>query len=247
MKKTIFSHFYNEEYLLPWWLMHHREIFDHGVMINYASTDSSVDIIRELCPNWEIVDSVNPDFDAKRIEPEVQSYEAQHEGWKIVMNTTEFYIGNPSLLNDPNINQFTFRCHVMVDSVEDEGKEPDRNVSLLKQRTNGINTHEPWASGYKRVRHCRTMHRIPGFKYSLGRHYHEENTDDMHVLWYGFSPFTQKLLERKLQIKTRIPEHNVKRRLGFEHMYPEEKMISEMKRFQRDAKDMSKLISKYVK
>ena len=38
MRKTITAVFYNEEYLLPWWLMHHKQYFDHGVLINYAST-----------------------------------------------------------------------------------------------------------------------------------------------------------------------------------------------------------------
>ncbi|MBJ3789276.1 glycosyltransferase family 2 protein, partial [Bacillus sp. OA1] len=46
MKKTIISHFYNEEYLLPWWLMHHTKIFDHGILINRGSTDRSVEICK---------------------------------------------------------------------------------------------------------------------------------------------------------------------------------------------------------
>ena len=30
----LFSHIYNEEYLLPFWLNHHKNIFDHGVIID---------------------------------------------------------------------------------------------------------------------------------------------------------------------------------------------------------------------
>lgn len=246
MKKTVLSHFYNEEYLLPWWLKHHREIFDHGVMINYASTDSSVEIIKELCPTWEIVESINKDFDALTIESEIQPYERAHEGWKLILNTTEFFIGNTSLLeNEKSPDTFTVRCHIMVDSIENENKEPDPNLSLLSTRTNGINTFEPHGIQFKGVRNCRMMHKLDAVKYRVGRHYGTETTDDMHVLWYGFSPFTEKLLDRKLQIKTRIPEHNVKKGLGVEHMYTKERMVDEMKKFQSFSKDMSAFISKY--
>jgi len=36
----LFSHIYNEEYLLPFWLKHHKKIFDHGVIIDNFSTDN---------------------------------------------------------------------------------------------------------------------------------------------------------------------------------------------------------------
>ena len=246
MKRTLISHFYNEEYLLPWWLKHHREIFDHGVMINCSSTDSSVDIIRELCPNWEIVDSVNKDFDALTIEPEVQGDESKHRGWKMVLNTTEFLIGDFSMLNDRSPDKIVARCHIMVDSPEDEYNEPDQSVPLVKSRSNGINTLEKWGKDFQRVRNCRMIHKMESVIYDLGRHYPEETTQDMHVLWYGFSPFTERLLERKLQIKTRIPEHNVRKKLGWEHMYPREKMVEEMKKFQSASRDISNLIGKYT-
>lgn len=36
-KITVLMHIYNEEYLLPFWLNHHKNIFDHGVIVNYDS------------------------------------------------------------------------------------------------------------------------------------------------------------------------------------------------------------------
>ena len=77
MKKTIISHFYNEEYLLPFWLKHHSKMFDHGILIDYNSTDRSVDIIREICPTWEIIDSRNELFDAVLIDKEVEDIETR--------------------------------------------------------------------------------------------------------------------------------------------------------------------------
>ena len=55
MTKTVLTHFYNEEYLLPWWLSHHKKIFDHGILIDYHSTDRSREIIKAICPTWEII------------------------------------------------------------------------------------------------------------------------------------------------------------------------------------------------
>jgi hypothetical protein len=76
MYKTIISHFYNEEYLLPWWLEHHKKYFNHGIMINYASTDNSVSIIRQACPDWTVINSRNKFFDAKLIDDEVSDIES---------------------------------------------------------------------------------------------------------------------------------------------------------------------------
>ena len=99
MYKTIISHFYNEEYLLPWWLEHHKKYFNHGIMINYASTDNSVSIIRQICPDWTVINSRNQFFDAKLIDDEVSDVESTVNGWKTCLNTTEFLVGDYSLLN----------------------------------------------------------------------------------------------------------------------------------------------------
>ena len=103
--KTVVSHFYNEEYLLPWWLNHHKKVFDYGIMINYASTDRSVEIIKEICPHWLVVDSAFKEFDAILIDQEVMYYESQVPGWKICLNIPEFLYGNYSVLNDDSAPQ----------------------------------------------------------------------------------------------------------------------------------------------
>ena len=51
---TVISHIFNEEYLLPFWLENHKNMFDHGIIIDYCSTDSSVEIIKKYCPTWEL-------------------------------------------------------------------------------------------------------------------------------------------------------------------------------------------------
>ena len=71
--RTVICHFYNESYLLPWWLDHHKKIFNHGIMINHRSSDSSVDIIKTITPQWDIVDTLLSEFDAFMTDLEVMN------------------------------------------------------------------------------------------------------------------------------------------------------------------------------
>ncbi|PFY55127.1 hypothetical protein COL52_26315, partial [Bacillus toyonensis] len=87
MNTTLISHFYNEEYLLPWWLMHHTKLFDHGILINRGSTDRSVEICKLFAPHWEIRDSKVLEFDAVLVDQEVMNIEKEITGWKMVLNT----------------------------------------------------------------------------------------------------------------------------------------------------------------
>ena len=92
-KRVVISHFFNEAYLLPWWLKHHREMFDHGVLIDWSSTDGSADICRQLAPSWEVVPSENAHFAAILCDFEVMKHEARFpDAWKIALNTTEFLV-----------------------------------------------------------------------------------------------------------------------------------------------------------
>ena len=115
--KTIISHFYNEEYLLPWWLEHHRKYFDDGIMINYGSTDNSVNIIKEYCPNWKVIDSRNSSFSASSVDEEVMDIESNISGWKIALNTTEFLIGDYNSLNSSTSSEIYIPCFYFIDNV----------------------------------------------------------------------------------------------------------------------------------
>lgn len=64
MNSTVLIHIYNEEYLLPFWLNHHKNIFNHGIIIDYRSTDKSIEIYKQICPNWDIIISRNLYFTA---------------------------------------------------------------------------------------------------------------------------------------------------------------------------------------
>ena len=236
MRKTILTHFYNEEYLLPWWLEHHKNLFDWGVCINYGSTDRSVEIIKDICPKWQVVDSINENFDARLCDEEVIKYEKQIPGWKITLNVTEFLVGDFTILNNVPGQEFKIPCHVMVDKEEDTIVLKEH--SLWKIKPFGI----PYNSNTPKLRRPRCIHNKEWVRYPLGRHYEEHDQEALQVLWYGWSPFNKKLLQRKLQIQQRIPETDKAQGYGREHIVTEESLIRQFDELKLKAIDLSPVL-----
>lgn len=253
MKKTIISHFYNEEYLLPWWLDHHRNIFDHGIMVNYHSTDKSVDIIKNMCPTWEVVDTKNEYFSAIEVDKEISYIESTIEsGWKIALNTTEFILGNLSILeNIPTIHNNIFHGNsflevkngyglpsiIMVD--ENPSLLPAYNKPLCFQKTYGVMYNE----GAFEFRGSRLIHCEKSMNYShIGRHCNY-TTEELVVLWYGFSPYNEAVKARKMQIKYKMPETDIKKGFGYQHLWSEQQMDHVYLNYRNGAKDLSNYIN----
>lgn len=229
MRKTVITHFFNEEYLLPWWIQHHQKHFDFGLLIDYGSTDRSVEIIKDLCPDWAVVDSVNEWFDARLCDQEVMTYEQGLDGWKIVLNTTEFLVGNYSILNDVADQEIRIPCVVMVD--EDPNQIPQHSVSLVEQKRFGI----PYDTGGPVIRRPRCIHNKKQINYPLGRHYEQYDTNELEILWYGYSPYTTELKNRKLQIQNKIPQVDKMRGLGTEHFVTSEQLDSIYDQYRQQA------------
>jgi len=214
MKKTVVSHFYNEEHLLPWWLDHHKKIFDHGILIDYHSTDRSMEIIREICPDWELRYTRNKYFDSTPIDQEVMDIERELDGWRICLNTTEFLYGNISHLDDrTEPTQYFIDNYVFVD-MEDETKGPlalSHDFPLHEQRYWGYdefkNTGE--MKGGIMGRMSRSLHNYP-VRYNGGRHWsgHDKSFDDLVIFYHGWADSSPAGLNRKMQIKSKISEGN---------------------------------------
>lgn len=232
--RVLFSHFYNEEYLLPWWLEHHRQMFDHGVLIDYGSTDRSVEICRELVPSWEIVNSQNARFEALMCDHEVMVHEARFEdAWKIVLNTTEFLI-SPSLsdveqeLAKRDAIAGILPGAIMADiSPEDK---PNRKQSLLEQKAFGVWESDFIAMNLRMKAHrspsrSRIYHRYKIGAYTPGRHTSslpgkvEISSNLASVRWFGYSPWTPEFLERKAQIESKRADFDKQNRLGEQHAF----------------------------
>ena len=240
MKRTVLTHVYNEEYLLPFWIDHHRRVFDHGVVVDWNSSDHSVEIVKEMAPEWEIVTSEHQEFDAGNCDLEMAKLESKiPEGeWKITLNATEFIVGDFDKIL-PDLKEPTSHwlpCYSMVDERRFAGTYPDPNELLIEQRHFGIDGRKitsPLGSGGLEVsqaayRRFRSIHNND-IVYPLGRHFdpgHERLADQLFVLWYGYSPWNETIIKRKTQIKDKIPANNTALDLGFQHLYTEEKLDS---------------------
>jgi len=250
MKKTLLCHFYNEEYMLPWFLNHHKQIFDHGIMIDYHSTDRSQEIIKEICPTWTIVTSRNKDFQADNIDTEVNDLEAGIEGWKICLNVTEQLIGDYTLMDD-NPRQILVPSIFMVDCDRDRGVTHD--LPLYEQKFDGFIFSDSRENFFER--RSRSLHSIPVHYppqstqecMAPGRHYNTYNTDQLVTLYYGWCPFDEGTLARKLQIQTQIPWIDRQRGWGFHHITNKETLTYRLENeFVPRARDLTEDIKHYV-
>ena len=220
---TCITHTFNESYLLRWWLSHHRDLFDHGIVIDYASTDNTVALVRELAPTWEVRQSRNSDFDAAACDAEVMEIEREIAGWKCALTTTEFlYCNNlPSLLDNidtQGMNGAKIRPVAMVDM--QERHDIDSNVSLDRQ------CHTGFFGGFMEPYKSRLIHRHVDGAYSVGRHYTGrtdivEYPEDALLLWFGYAPWTPETRARKLQIQNRIPQADKNGGFGVHHIMDE--------------------------
>lgn len=221
---TLISHFYNEEFLLPYWVRHHLPLFDRAVLIDYDSTDRSVEIVRELAPHWEVRPTDRADFDAHHLDHQVQSIEREFEGWKMALNVTEFLMAPDlperlSRYESEGIGCVGITSVIMVDRPEDRPVSVDPNVPLYLQCRYGYFDPGP-------VRRGRWLHCHPDGCYELGRHgtrHVSQHDPEILICWFGFAPF-DLAKPRKLQIKTKMSEHDKQRGLGFQHLRSEEEM-----------------------
>jgi hypothetical protein len=216
MHTTVICHFYNEEFLLPLWLEHHKRIFDHGILIDYNSTDGSRDVIKRICPTWEIRKSRNEYFGSREIDAEVMDIERTQEGIKIALNVTEFLFCKnlQDLCPEPNqvkgINSFTVFAN--------EGSHVD--VSNITNYIKCIHRGVP-------LRGRRYLHSYLDGAYGIGRHsvLHTNVVDvpasEAFIAWIGFLGFHQypELDARQVQIAPRIPQHDISVGFGYQHTW----------------------------
>lgn len=222
MKITVLIHIYNEEYLLPFWLNHHKDMFDHGIIINYNSTDSSLDICKQICPLWEIRQSRNEFFGAREIDKEVMDIEETISGFKIALNVTEFLCPHANLKDilKKYENQQVALSIRTISPYSLDILEPSNNKELfnyiLKENTK---------FGYDRPPN-HFLHNYANGNYEPGRHLINHPylvLNDISIIWLGFFPMNSKLMKRKLQIISRQSQFDIVNGLGFQHQWGEKK------------------------
>jgi hypothetical protein len=246
---TIIAHFFNEEYLLPWWLSHHVALADDGILIDYGSTDRSVDICRRLAPGWRIVRSRNHFFDARAADLEVMDIERSIDGWKLALNVTEFLCVDLEealceLLEGQGERGYGLRGVCMVDPPGVYATDPSYDRPLLAQRTYGYYEEAVRSPivGLNHLSRSRLLHNYPHGDYGVGRH-SSLRSSTMHppgatIRWFGFSPWNDAVIKRKLQIVGKIPEVDAQRGLGVHHKSKLNDLLADYAQVSRHAFDL---------
>lgn len=218
---TVLCHFYNEEYLLPFWLKHHRALFSHGILIDYHSTDRSVAIIRELCPTWDVRTSRNAMFQADLVDLEVMDIEAGVDGYKIALNVTEFLVASRPFTRTDRNQCFRVEAYIAI---------PDTTTT-----TEPADEEQFWRPidklAHQSERGYRSLHSHPRGNYTLGRHsthHPAQAIDHVLIVWCGFYPWNAWTIQRKLQIQHRIPDSDKALGNGFQHLWGVERMAQEI-------------------
>ncbi len=231
MDINLISHVFNESYLLPSWIKHHREMFDHATIIDYASTDGTVDLVKKNAPSkWRVIVSRNSEFDAEECDREVMEIEKELSGWKIALNSTEFLVF-PEMqkvlknLEDRSKSAVRISGYAMADPSDMHHEALDTEEKLWSKYHFGVPEHElgftyPPTETSRPV--GRLIHSNSTGQYLTGRHAWQGDDGELprsvaSILWYGFSPWTKKLVDRKIQIRKRVPIKNLLAGLGTHH------------------------------
>jgi hypothetical protein len=231
--RTVICHFFNEEYMLPWWLKHHTGLFDYGILIDHGSTDNSANICRELAPDWRLVRSRLTHFDAYMTDFEVMQYEQELPGWKIALNVTEFLMTSVPLeaLEQQLVQQGRSGCAASGMLIVDDKPDvmPDPAVPLPLQQHFGVDDNTVVEIEQRHALALPTLpqrnrfyHRNQVGMYQPGRHqsFHPDSRTrimNLMVFHYGYAPWNERALQRKIQIATKLKPEDISRGWGAQH------------------------------
>ena len=205
---SLVTHIYNEEFLLPYWLKHHVPMFDYGVVIDYDSTDRSLDIVRDLAPHWDIRRSRNSYFEEPYISNEVMTVERELDGWKMALNTTEFLLMHDLRSYCYNLDANDIK-HIRTSGVVMVDRPRERQVvteePLVLQKTFGF--FEKELLDEKQWQRSRLLHCHDDGDYIPGRHLnqHTDAVDEkLFLCWFGFAPF-HHIIGRRVRKQVKFP------------------------------------------
>jgi hypothetical protein len=222
IKTTLITNVYNEEYLLPFWLTHHKDMFDDLIIIDYNSTDKSMEICKTIWPECKII-TCNNHFDAEENDVLIMNIENGIEGIKIFLNTTEFLLCETSVRDIFDTSSMLYRIRVSTP---------------YSKNYYDINTYDELFKNllnddilYDHYRGYRYIHNHSNGDYHVGRHTTNHtfvDTDKAHIIWFGYYPMNDRLLERKLQIKPKMSQRDINENRGYQHKFTKEEMFNIM-------------------
>jgi hypothetical protein len=254
--RAVISHFYNEEYLLPWWLAHHVDLFDVGILINHGSTDRSVEIARDLAPHWRIVNSRLTEFDAALTDLEVSNYEWElPPSWKIALNITEFLLPTKPLseIESELTKQGRVGCacsgFVVVDDAPERAPTYERPLALQKHWGLDDNAeHHPDLRANlglpSLISRNRFYHSNSTGLYTVGRHSsmhpdYSYRSRDLLIFHYNFAPWTEEGIRRKTHHRNKMATADIARGWGAQHLDSDDDWTAQFRKLRPNAIDLS--------
>lgn len=216
MRVTVFLDVLNEEDLIGPWLMWHKDMFDHGHIVDTGCTDQTISIAKSIVPNWTFHRRHWP-ADSLGSASQLESTET---GWKISLNVTEYLlVGDLKKFiteferDYPNMVGIRTRGVYLLDQTPDEPY--DSNIPMLVQKHRGYFEEEmfgdtkDWQDIYNRRKHIqmtvdgrsRLLHKFSYGEYLQGRHgtkighivfpRGDKLCPESHLIlcWLEFSPF----------------------------------------------------------
>jgi UDP-glucose 4-epimerase len=198
-------------------------MFDEIIVIDYNSTDNSIEICKSICPECKILKTRNKYFDAEEIDKEFMDIENTIEGIKIVLNTTEFLFIEKSIKD------------LFMDNTQPVSYAITCTSPYSKNSYNINNNYELFSNllnddvVFHNDRFTRQIHNFSNGNYTIGRHTTNNNnisTSKAHIIWLGYYPMNDNLLERKLQIQQNIPQTDKDKRYGYQHLYNKDTILN---------------------
>ena len=203
----LISNFYNEAYMLPWWLKHNKIYFEHGVLFDYHSTDESAKIIKEICPTWEIRTTKTEKWDPVDEDNEIMEAEREFDGYKMILTLTEFLIGNQEFSDKPTCYEIPTKRMVDITT----SHTPRGDTPLMEQKPDGY---------MAKINRYRYIHNHPDGAYEgAGRHKtsHETTPSDLVIWKYAYCPWTEEFIQRRLQFKKNMSKDHLEKSWGKQH------------------------------
>ena len=199
---------------MPWWLENNKKYFKHGVMIDYHSTDNSVEIINKICPTWEIRTTKTDAWDPMDEDNEMMNVEKEFSGYKMILTLTEFLTGKCDFSDKPTC--YSIPTKRMVDTKPND--PPVYEIPLTEQKKDGY---------MARMNKYRYIHNHSFGDYvGAGRHKtNHETTPCNLVVWkYAYCPWTEEFIKRRLQFKKNMSVDHKRKGWGKQHKLNREEL-----------------------
>jgi len=243
MQCLLVTHLWNDALLLPFWLKHHRHLFDHGVVIYYESSDSTREILEKEVPEWDVVEPWSKELISPDLDRQVQAIEAEDRfkgWWKMCLTVTEYaFTPNlkaslvPYVTENPAGIGFYASGWGLVDTPTQRSEGLDLDIPILLQRQYGFEmlktTHPFHRNGGRRF-----IHRGERGNYSVGRHYtYVEGTEDhgcLRLVRLFYVPFDEAGIQRKLRMKENVSKYDVEHRHSAQHFMSRDEMEADYRR-----------------